>query len=166
MTTTVKVLHLLNTRDNHIDWRKDVIRMLTNGEYCLAGEIEVDDSMVDINAGSNELIYAGVLDGAYLKTQNDAHPNPVTGYSDGMPQYGPAVWNGVFAQRSSMIGDLIVVDGHIFRVQGVGFKFIICEASLDGHSEAFGKISLGDNTWASPAAAPNNEFDALVFVGD
>lgn len=186
--TTVTILHLINTRDNDIDGTRELVEMLVDGRaFCLAGTIEVDD-VFNQRGKSNEEMYESILDEAYRLSQNDVHHNPVLDRAGnvviesfqsmassefGGDQYladryvkdrgwkiGPAVWNGEFAQRSSMIGDLIVVDDHVFRVHnGFGFKFIkmISKEEMD----------LGVNDYKPvPAPVINTEFDELVFLGE
>lgn len=86
----------------------------------------------------------------------------------------PAVWNindeagpgedHAFAQRSSMVGDLFVVEGSIFRAEGVGFKKIVSYNLLERKKG----ITLADNPWTpggeydAPQRAINEEFDELL----
>lgn len=120
---------------------------LLDGAYYYAGSVEADS-----------------LEIAYCASQNDNCPNPVTGYESGNPIYGPAVWNGEFAQISTKVGDVFEVDGELYRVSPAGFDRI-------AYGEAV-KILLNntkDNPWApggehnpTPKREINTEFDNLI----
>lgn len=75
----------------------------------------------------------------------------------------PAVWNindeagpdekdHAFAQRSSMVGDLLVVEGRIYRAECAGFKAIVGYNLLDRKRG----IVLADNPWA-----PGGDIDSI-----
>ncbi len=188
-TVTVKVLHLIKTRDHDLDGPAEVIRMLTDGSFCDAGTVEVKDEFTP-NGVSNEDMYESMLCETYQQTQNDMHDNMLerngvrlNTFQNLVTEFGgdyqaaeeaverrgykvlPAVWNGEYAQRSSMVGDIFIIEGHVFRVQPVGFKFIVAESALDGTHRRIGKLALGENRYA-PKPEPRNDFDALCFVGD
>lgn len=154
----VKVLHAEDTRNAPYWEREEVMAGLTNGCFYLAGEVEVD-AEVDFENHDCRANYLPILSQAYHVSQNDCHPNPVLRYESGNPVYGPAVWNGKFAQRSSQHGDLMVVDGQIYRVERVGFKHVVAYGILKRHRG----ITLADNPEdIKPDYVINEEFDSLI----
>lgn len=178
MTTTVKVLHLINMRDNNVVGNSAIIKMLGSGAFCDAGEVEVLPNIEDdIGHSASEIM---VLESAWVDTQNDTHPNYVDlpdgncigsfqalvaelgGYEAADKEVKslngkilPAVWNDKFAQRSSTVGDLFIVGNRIFRAMPGGFRTITTMKNVD--------LQLGENPYTPTT---NNEFDALVFVGE
>ena len=142
MPTEVKVLHQVSTRSSYVDSRDDVFRKLSNKGYYLAGTVQV---AADVNFDNEEgkADWSKVLGEAWMDSQNDTHPNYVEDKSgnvlgtleeigvDEVRDRGykvlPAVWNDEadFPQRSSAVGDLFIIDGSIYRVEGMGFKRVV-----------------------------------------
>ncbi len=164
----ITALFTKDTRDAGYLSPDEIRQGLRDGMFYLAGEFEVDVEPV-YNEEKDRMEYDAMLDAAFRHTQNDLHPNPVLRYEGGNPVYGPAVWNGEFAQRSSMVGDLFVVDdGLVFEV-GRNFDFNRISGSfrlLKKH----GRANLIANPWApggeyetAEERRPlNTEFDELL----
>lgn len=137
---TYKIYSLDDRKISGRDGMK-VLNGLMNGSYYYAGSVEVDS-----------------LEEAWMASQNDTHPNPVTGYESGNPIYGPAIWNGEFAQPSTKVGDVFLVDGEIHRVAPAGFKRV----AWGNAAETIFIILDRDakrNPWAHEI---NEDFDSLI----
>ncbi len=164
----ITALFTNNTRDAGYLSADEIRQGLRDGMFYLAGEFEVD-AEAEYDEVKDRMDQSPILHAAFHHTQNDVHPNPVLRYESGNPVYGPAVWNGEFAQRSGMVGDLFVIDdGQVFEV-GRGFGFNLISGSLRAMKK-LGRVNLIDNPWApggeyAPAEERrplNTEFDELL----
>ena len=173
----VTVLHTTNTRDAQFYDIAETREALIRGEYCLAGEFEVE---FDADNGR-------VLEAAWTRSQNDNYPNPVfyrtggkvaddfnqldaetragieqeirrVGRDDSKYKIRPAEWNGKFPQRSTMAGDIVIANDNVFVVAGCGFDWVGAEIT-------FGDLKLAKNSYnpfADITHAINHAFDDLI----
>ena len=165
----VTIFHLNNERNVNVYDGLSIMEGMLDGEYYLAGEVEVDG-----------------LEQAWLQSQNDNHENWLERdgikfgtYNDIVTEYQgdfegaeraikrrgytvlPAVWNGEFAQRSSKVGDVFLLDGQLYMVAGCGFKPL-----AHGQAAEIMVEKMAANPWKPVEREINEEFDALVFIGD
>ncbi len=127
-----------------------------SGYYYKAGEVEVGS--VDFDGVKTS------LERAYYASQNDTQEPEYDGYESGMPKQVPARWNEKFAQRSTMVGDAVLLEGQLFLVTGSGFQ----RMAWGEAAETFvGEADHVDNPYDNkPAPSINKEFDDLVFRGE
>ena len=97
---------------------REAAKVYKAGGYYMAGVVRVDLFGIE----DNRVPY--LMDQAYIQSQNDNYPNPEIETADGSFVPGPAEWNGLFAQRSSAVGDIFVQGKHHFLVTGTGFEAI------------------------------------------
>jgi hypothetical protein len=172
-----RVLHMTNTRDGQFRDISEIRAALEQGnEFYLAGEVEVPDAAEIQDDVMNQ------LETAWTQSQNDCHPNAVlyrgnkiADSLNSLPedtqagimhelaqdregssyQVLPAKWNGQFPQRSSMVGDVVVLDDNIYAVVGCGFEWVAAAIIL-------GKLVLAENSYAPKLPEINHEFDQLI----
>lgn len=162
--STYKIYCIDNLRS--IDDERDPLSIMNgmmDGAYYYAGSVEADD-----------------LEGAWMATQNDNCPNEVvfsatcqttlqellrdnSDYQEVVERIKrqggiikPAVWNGEFAQRSTMVGDVFEVDGELYRVAPCGF-----ERMAYGKTAGILVKNMKANPWA-PKREINEDFDSLI----
>ena len=166
---TFKIYALDDRNVNEYD-NLECMQGLLNGSYYYAGSVEADD-----------------LEGAWMATQNDNHPNALVRVEEGTTfRFGtladllsecqgdyqeverqikrrgykvlPAVWNGEFPQRSSKVGDVFMVDGELHRVDGAGFSRL---AGGESAEVMVAEKNMKANPWA-PKREINEDFDQLI----
>jgi len=104
---------------------KEALR--SGGEYYIAG-------MVNVPVGH----YEDRLGNAFSQSQIEEHGDPAD-----HPK-----WNGLFFQRSSRTGDLIILDDNIYIIKMIGFEWIAATPIL-------GDLQLAEN----PDRLPGSSFD-------
>ena len=187
----ITALFTNNTRDAGYLSADEIRQGLRDGMFYLAGEFEVNAEAI-YDDEKDCFDRSPILDAAFRHTQNDVHENPVTD-RDGrvvttlqelLSKYcestvrrhlerdvlsvQPAAWNGEFAQRSSMVGDLFVIDDAMVFEVGRTFGFNKISNSLRAMKK-LGRVNLIDNPWApgglhnpAPMRELNEEFDQLL----
>ena len=153
----VTVLHTTNTRNASFNDLGETIVDLVNGKFYVAGTVEVETT--DDSLGL-----------AYQWTQNDYH-NMVLDKNPIHPETGkplPIRWNGKFAQRSSMVGDVFLLGETVYVVASTGFKSLNPMGQL-GAGAALALSATVDNPyddgndgWPEDGKVFNNTFDALM----
>lgn len=154
----VRILHAVDSRKAYSkqwqDWTpSDVRSALCIGEFYEAGEVETDadyryDELRD------RMDYSPILGEAFDYSQNDAHTGELNGFEAGMPKQGRPQWNGKFSQRSTQIGDLMVLEGGmVFQVRGCGYEYITSYRALNKLRGI--KLAVNPN-------AINEDFDSLI----
>lgn len=143
----VTVLHTTNTRNASFNSLEETVTDLLEGKFYVAGEVDVLEADAD-----------NALEEAWWKSQNDFHPNPVHPETG---DYLPARWNGEFAQRSSMVGDVFLLENRIYVIANTGFKELPSYEHKEGAALSF---PTTENFWADKDdgwPVFNNDFDAL-----
>ncbi len=170
----VQILHTTNTRDAGFLDIAQIRDALIGGEFCMAGEFDVE-----FNADNG-----AVLEEAWRLSQNDNYPNPVfyrtggkvaddfsqldddtragieqdilrAGRDSSKYKIRRAEWNGKFSQRSTMVGDIVIVENNVFVVANCGFDWV-------GATITFGELNLAKNRLNPFADVINHEFDQLI----
>lgn len=179
--TKVTILHQNRNMPYLYPNKAQALRALKDGYYYEAGELDIE---IDVER-NDDGIPMEVLEAAWAMSQNDYWPNEVVG---GKTQ--PAVWNGLFPQRSSMVGDIFIVDGRMYRVTSAGFADNCGYDYIKNHHTGCFGINLDSNPYCQDdpqkdltdirgipvvdtdgnvrfvRSEINKEFDDLVFLGD
>ena len=114
----VTILFLSDNQDAYTRNASEVREALrSGGEYYI-------DGMVSVPVGH----YKERLGEAFSQSQIEEHPD-----LNGEPK-----WNGLFFQRSSRTGDLIILDDNIYLIKMIGFEWIAASISISD-------LQLADN---------------------
>ncbi len=151
----VTVLHTTNTRNAPFNSLAETVTDLVDGKFYVAGTVET--------------VSQNPLGDVYQWTQNDYH-NIVLGKNPINPETGkllPIRWNGEFAQRSSMVGDVFIVDDTVHVVASTGFKRLdpagqLGAAAAIALSPPNNPYDDGKDGWPEDGKVFNNAFDALM----
>ncbi len=114
----VQIFHAVDLGRAAFSTPREAAKVYKNGGYYLAGVVRVDLFGIE----DHRVPY--LMDQAWIQSQNDNYPNPEIEKADGSFVPGPAEWNGLFAQRSSAVGDIFVQGKHHFLVTATGFAAI------------------------------------------
>jgi len=154
----VTVLHTTNTRNASFNSLGETVTDLLDGKFYFAGTVEVEAEPDD-----------DALDLAWQLTQNDYH-NMVLNENPIHPETGkplPIRWNGKFAQRSSMVGDVFLLGDTVCIVAGTGFKNVnplgaLGAAAAIALSSSNNPYDDGKDGWPEDGVVFNNMLDALM----
>lgn len=152
----VTVLHTTNTRNASFNSLEDTLEDLLNGKFYYAGAVEFETA--DDAPGL-----------AWQWTQNDYH-NMALNKNPIHPETGkplPIRWNGEFAQRSSMIGDVFLIGDTVHVVASTGFKRLdpagqLGAAAAIALSSSNNPYDDGKDGWPEDGVVFNSTFDALM----
>jgi hypothetical protein len=152
----VTVLHTTNTRNASFNALEQTVTDLLDGKFYFAGTVEAETA-------------DDALDLAWQWTQNDYH-NMVLDKNPIHPETGkplPIRWNGKFAQRSSMVGDVFLVGDTVYVVASTGFEDLnplgaLGAAAAIALSSSSNPYDDGRDGWPEDGRVFNSMFDALM----